>query len=57
MKKKQQTNSPRILHLLQAQQVPALPYAKVVGRPGTGSYQAPSLDPTTHREILGYMDE
>ena len=25
----------------------ALPYAKVVGRPGTGSYSAPSPDPTT----------
>ena len=34
-------HSPPIPHLLQAQQVPALPYAKVVGRPGTGSYPAP----------------
>ena len=33
-------HSPLILHLLQAQQAPALPYAKVVGRPGTGSYPA-----------------
>ena len=32
----------------QAQQAPALLYAKVVGRPGTGSYTAPSPDPTTH---------
>ena len=46
MKKKQ--NSPPVAHLLQAQQVPALPYAKVVGRPGTGSYPAPSPDPTTY---------
>ena len=41
-------NSPPIPQLLQAQQAPALPYAKVVGRPGTGSYPAPSPDPTTH---------
>ena len=33
--------------MLQAQQTPALPYAKVLGRPGTGSYPAPSPDPTT----------
>ena len=30
-------NNPPVPHLLQAQQAPALPYAKVVGRPGTGS--------------------
>ena len=49
MKKKQyKTNSPPVLHLLQAQQAPALPYAKVVGQLGTGSYPAPSPDPTTH---------
>ena len=30
------------------QQAPTLPYAKVVGRLGTGSYPAPSPDPTTH---------
>ena len=41
-------HSPPIPHLLQAQQAPALPYAKVVGRPSTGSYPAPSPDPTTH---------
>ena len=41
-------NSPPIPHLLQAQQAPALPYAEVVGRPGTGSYPASSSDPTTH---------
>ena len=29
---------------MQAQQAPALPYAKIVGRPGTGSYPAPSQD-------------
>ena len=38
--------------MLQAQQAPALPYAKVVGRSGTGSYPAPSPDPTTHLYIL-----
>ena len=27
---------------------PCPPYAKVVGLPGTGSYPAPSPDPTTH---------
>ena len=41
-------NSLPVPHLLQAQQAPALPYAKGVGRPGTGSYPAPSPDPTTH---------
>ena len=41
-------NSPPVPHLLQAHQAPALPYTKVVGHPGTGSYQAPSPDPTTH---------
>ena len=35
-------------HPSQAQQAPALPYAEVVGRPGTESYPAPSPDPTTH---------
>ena len=30
--KKKKNNSPPVPHLLQAQQVPALPYAKVVGR-------------------------
>ena len=35
------------MHLLQAQQAPALLYAKIVGRPGTGSYPAPLPDPTT----------
>ena len=40
MKKIHTKNSPPIPHLLQAQQAPALPYAKVVGRPGTGSYPA-----------------
>ena len=49
MKKKKTTkNSPPVPHLLQAQQAPALPYAKAVGRPSTGSYPAPSPDPTTH---------
>ena len=33
-----------VSHLLQAQQAPALPYTKDVGRPGTGSYPAPSPD-------------
>ena len=43
MKKQKQKKTAR----LQAQQAPAPPYAKVVGRPGTGSYPAPSSDPTT----------
>ena len=52
--KKKKKNSPPVPHLLQAQQAPALPYAKVVGRPGTGSYPAPSPDPTTH--ILAQLE-
>ena len=48
MKKKKKKNSPPIPHLLQAQEAPALPYAKGVGRPGTVSYPAPSSDPITH---------
>ena len=48
-KKQTKKHSPPIPHLLQVQQAPALPYAKVVGRPGTGSYPAPSPDPTTHK--------
>ena len=47
-KKNKKKKSQPIPHLLQAQQAPALPYGKVVGRPGTGSYPAPSPDPTTH---------
>ena len=54
MKKKTTTTkkkySPPFPHLLQAQQAPALPYAKVVGCHGTGSYPAPSPDPTTQTE-------
>ena len=46
--KKNMKNSPPVPYLLQAQQDPALPYAKVVERPSTGSYPAPSPDPTTH---------
>ena len=46
--KKKQKNSPPVQHLLHVQQADALPYAKVVGRPGTGSYPASSPDPTTH---------
>ena len=49
--KKKIKHSPPIPHLLQAQQAPALPYAKVVGRPGTGGYPAPSPVPTTHHYI------
>ena len=51
MKKKMNKNKncPTVSHLLQAQQAPALLYAKVVGRPGSGSYPAPSPDPTTHK--------
>ena len=41
---KEKKNIPPIPHLLQAQQALALPYAKVVGRPGAGSYLAPSPD-------------
>ena len=37
---------------MQAQQAHALPYAKVVGCPGTESYQAPSPDPTTHENLF-----
>ena len=47
-KTKKKKNSPPVPHLLQAQQAPALPYAKVLGRRGTGSYAAPSPEPTTH---------
>ena len=49
--KKNKNNSPPVPHLLQAQQAPALPCAKVVGHPGTGSYSAPSPHPTTHTAI------
>ena len=45
---KQNKNSPPAPHLLQARQALALPYAKVVGRPGTGSYPVSSPDPTTY---------
>ena len=48
-KKTKKKNCPPVPHLLQAQQAPALLYAKVVGRPGSGSYPAPSPDPTTHK--------
>ena len=43
--------SPPIPHLLQAQQALALLYAKVAGRPGTGSYPAPLPSPTTQPEF------
>ena len=49
MKKNKIKNGPPVPHLLQAQQAPALPYAKIVGRPGAGSYPAPWFNPTTHR--------
>ena len=49
MKKKKKTQKK---NLLQAQQAPALPYAKAVGCPDTGSYPAPSPDPTTHDTVL-----
>ena len=45
---KKKKNSPPVPYLLQAQQAPALPYAKVVERPGTGRYPAPSPNRTTH---------
>ena len=54
-KKKTLKNSPTFPHLLQAQQAPALPYAKVVGCPGTGSYPAPSPDPTTRHTQVGEL--
>ena len=54
--KKKKKNIPPIPHLLQAQQAPALPYAKVVGRPGTGSYPAPSPDPTTHEAQMFFFE-
>ena len=47
-------HGPPIPHLLQAQQAPALPYAKVAGRTCTGSYPAPSPDKTTHTEVSAY---
>ena len=46
MKKRKQ---PTVPHLLQT-----LPYAKVVGHPCTGSYPAPSPDPTTHSPFMVY---
>ena len=52
MIKKYKKNSPPIPHPLHAQQAPVLPHAKVAGRPGTGSYQAPSPDPTTHIAVI-----
>ena len=42
-------------HKLQAQQAPALPYAKVVGCSSTGSYPAPSPDPTTHLYKMNWL--
>ena len=53
MKKTQYTtNSPPVPHLLQAQQAPALPYAKVVGPPSTGSYPAPvAIDSNRYQPI------
>ena len=54
-KKKEKKNSSPVPHLLQAQQIPVLPYAKVVGRPGTKSYPAQSPDPTTHEALLLHM--
>ena len=53
-KKKKKKNSPPIQHQLQAQQALALSHAKVVGRSGTGSYPAPSPDPTAHYFICVY---
>ena len=57
IKKQYKINSPPVPHLLQAQQAPALPYAKVVGRPGTGSYPAPSPDPIVTDIIFIIWDE
>ena len=53
--KKKKKHSPPVPHLLQAQQAPALPSAKEVGRPGIGSYPAPSPDPTTHQAVNVYL--
>ena len=51
-KKNKQKNKKQPTH-----PTPALPYAKVVGRPGTGSYPAPSPDPTTHEPWnIGHTD-
>ena len=44
-KMKKIKNSSLVPHMLQAQQDLALLYAKVVGRPGTGSHPAPLADP------------
>ena len=44
-------SSPPIPHLLQAQQA----LAKAVGSLGTGSYPAPSPDPTTHRWYVTFQ--
>ena len=54
-KKEKKKNSPPVPHLLQAQQIPVLPYAKVVGRPGTKGCPAQSPDPTTHEALLLHM--
>ena len=43
---KKYKNSPPIPHLMQAHQALAILNAKLVGRPGTGSYPAPSPDRT-----------
>ena len=57
--KKQQKNNNNnkqpIPHLPQAQQAPILPYAKVVGRPGTGSYPAPSPDPNLNKSPVSFL--
>ena len=50
--KKYKKYSPSVPHLLQAQQALALLYAKVAGRPGTGSYPAPSPSPTAQICVL-----
>ena len=50
-------NSPPIPHLLQAQQAPALLYAKEVRRPGPGSYPAPSPDPTTQYYLFAALNK
>ena len=47
--------SPPVPYLLQAQQALALLYAKVAGRPGTGSYPAPSPSPTTQSVTFNWI--
>ena len=51
--KVKENSDPPLSHFLQAQQAPAIPYAKVVGRPDTGSDPAPLSNPTSHHIWYG----